>query len=56
MSTVLITAPQRIAQQTFRCELAVNDSQDRLSDHVTGEQIGGMLLMKVARQVTIASV
>lgn len=55
-SNVLITAPMKLADKLYLYEFVINDIQDRLSDHVTGQHVGAMLLMEAARQATIASI
>lgn len=50
---VLITAPRKVADREYRFSLALNDRSDRLSDHVTGQHVGAMLLLEAARQAMI---
>jgi hypothetical protein len=53
---VLITAPVALGEGRYQYLLAVNDSHDRLADHVTGKHINGMLLVEAARQACIATI
>ena len=53
---ILISTPRKIGPLTYAMELVLDDSMDRLSDHVTGQHIGGMLLIEAARQAVIATV
>lgn len=52
---ILITRPRNIAPKRYQFDLALNDRLDRLSDHVTGQHVGAMLLMEAARQSVIAT-
>ncbi|ABD82741.1 AfsA-related hotdog domain-containing protein [Saccharophagus degradans] len=51
---VLITEPRRLGKLNYAFDLSLTDKIDRLSDHVTGQHVGAMLLMEAARQATIA--
>ena len=51
---VLISAPRKIGPQLYSMDLIVDDTMDRLTDHVTGQHIGGMLLIEASRQAAIA--
>ncbi len=53
---VLVTRPLRVAPCAYRGSILIDAQVDRLSDHVTGEHIGGMLLIEAARQFGIAAV
>lgn len=52
---VLISSPRRSEGRAYRFWLMVGNQSDRLSDHVTGEHIGAMLLIEAARQGGIAT-
>jgi A-factor biosynthesis hotdog domain len=52
---VLITRLKPIGDHSYQCELYVNEVADRLSDHVTGQHFGGMLLVEAGRQACIAA-
>lgn len=47
---VLISQPVRVSPNKYQAELLLDDSLDRLSDHVTGLHLGGMLLVEAVRQ------
>lgn len=53
---VLISAPQPAGPAWYRFDLVVDNAKDRLSDHVTGQHIGAMLLIEAARQAVIAAI
>jgi len=55
-AAVLIGEPCRTGPRSYQYDFVMNDLQDRLSDHVTGQHIGAMVLMEAARQATIASI
>ncbi|NTS75307.1 hypothetical protein HR060_00390 [Catenovulum sp. SM1970] len=50
---VLITAPEKLGKLSYGFNLSITDKVDRLSDHVTNQHVGAMLLMEAARQATI---
>lgn len=52
---VLISEPERVDGR-WCFALLVDDGADRLSDHVTGQHMGAMLLIEAARQAVIASI
>jgi len=52
---VLIGCLKSLGDHSYECELDVNDVADRLSDHVTGQHLGGMLLVEAGRQACIAA-
>ncbi len=52
---VLISAPQNLAVKCYQFELMLGAQIDRLSDHVTGQHVGAMLLMEAARQAVVVS-
>jgi hypothetical protein len=52
---VLITMPLRVAPRSYSAQLALNDTVDRLLDHVTGTHISGMVLVEAGRQFAIAT-
>jgi hypothetical protein len=52
---VLITELKSSGEHSYVCELNVADRTDRLSDHVTGEHIGGMILLEAGRQTMVAA-
>lgn len=52
---VLISPPQKISAGRYRAELLTGVERDRLADHVTGQHMGGMLLVEAARQLGIAA-
>jgi hypothetical protein len=56
MDAVLITEPRHTGARRLEFGLVIDDAQDRLSDHVTGQHLGAMLLMEAARQATIAGI
>lgn len=56
VENVLIAATQKRGEYAYRFDLAINDKQDRLSDHVTGQHIGAMQLMEAARQAVVAAI
>jgi len=55
-AAVLIGAPHRTEPRCYEYGFIMNDMLDRLSDHVTGQHIGAIVLMEAARQATIASI
>lgn len=55
VENVLIAAAQKRGEYAYRFHLALNDKQDRLSDHVTGQHISAMQLMEAARQAVVAA-
>jgi hypothetical protein len=50
---VLITRPTCVEPHHYRFGLAIDDRVDRLSDHVTGVHIGGMVLLEAGRQAIV---
>jgi len=50
---VLITNMKKSGLSKYFCSLLINNTSDRLSDHVTGYHVGAMLLIEAARQATI---
>lgn len=52
---VLISEPRKIAEGRYQFNFTLNDILDRLSDHVTGQHVGAMLLMEAARQAVIVT-
>ena len=50
---VLIGRPVRVEPNHYRFDLVMNDRVDRLSDHVTGVHIGGMVLLEAGRQAIV---
>jgi hypothetical protein len=54
-SCVLITSPEKVAPGRYRAQLITGGEHDRLADHVTGQHMGGMLLVEAARQLGIAA-
>jgi hypothetical protein len=52
---VLVTSPRRVGPQAYEMALAVDDVNDRLVDHVTGQHVSGMVLIEAARQASIAT-
>jgi hypothetical protein len=55
-SCVLISEPERLAEGHYRAELILGGATDRLSDHVTGQHLGGMVVVEAARQLGIAAI
>ena len=55
LENVLISEPCKINNNQYQFELMLNDKKDRLSDHVTNQHVGAMLLMEAARQAVIVS-
>ena len=53
---VLIGAPRCVGPGLYKTELEIGSGTDRLADHVTGQHIGGMLLVEAARQFGIAAI
>jgi hypothetical protein len=51
---VMIGPMEQAGSSVYVCSLVVNSSIDRLSDHVTGQHLGGMLLIEAARQAGTA--
>lgn len=51
---IIISAPEKLTLWKYKFDLLIDDSVDRLSDHVTGRHIGGMLLMEAARQGVVS--
>jgi A-factor biosynthesis hotdog domain len=47
---VLIGPPRRIDHENLVFDLVLTSTQDRLSDHVTGQHVSGMLLIEAGRQ------
>jgi hypothetical protein len=47
---VLIGPPRRIDHDRFVFDVVLTSVRDRLSDHVTGQHVGGMLLIEAGRQ------
>src|SRR5690606_3442439 len=56
LRNVLVSEPVGAADGAHCFELLVDDEQDRLSDHVTGQHVGGMLLIEAARQASIVAI
>jgi hypothetical protein len=52
---VLITALQECGPHEYTCELCMDDSKDRLVDHVSGQHLAGMVLVEAGRQATIGA-
>lgn len=52
---VLVSAPVQVLPRTYQFDLLVGDECDRLSDHVTGQHLGAMLLLEAARQAVIVT-
>lgn len=52
---VLITTPIKTGPLEYEFSLTLNDKNDRLSDHVTGQHVGAMLLMEAARQAVVVA-
>jgi hypothetical protein len=53
---VMIGTVEPKGEAEYRSEMIVSRLEDRLSDHVTGQHVGGMLLVEAARQIAIAAV
>ena len=51
---VMITAPERLSENSFSSYLVVEDGCAELSDHVTGLHMQGMLFIEAARQMFMA--
>jgi hypothetical protein len=47
---VLIGPPRRVDHDSFMFDVVLTSVQDRLSDHVTGQHVSGMLLIEAGRQ------
>ncbi|MEY4576544.1 MAG: hypothetical protein RL701_1247 [Pseudomonadota bacterium] len=54
LENVLISEPVRVVDKVYRCEMVLDSQADRLSDHVTGLHLAGMLLVEAGRQFSIA--
>ena len=53
---VMVSKPDKIGDMEYSSTFSLSNHKDRLSDHVTGQHIGGMLLMEAARQAaTVAA-
>lgn len=52
---VLVTTPVKTGPLQYEFSLTLNDKNDRLSDHVTGQHVGAMLLMEAARQAVVVA-
>jgi A-factor biosynthesis hotdog domain len=53
---VLVSQPEQMGSSRYTSDLIVDDAMDRLSDHVTGQHMGAMLLVEAARQASIAAI
>jgi hypothetical protein len=53
-ANVLVTNPRRQSPGRYTAQLALNDSEDRLLDHVTGAHVSGIVLVEAGRQAVIA--
>ena len=53
-NNVLITSPRMIGDSEYRALLAIQDSSELLSDHMTGQHIQGMVLVEAARQAMLS--
>ncbi len=52
---VLIAGGRKLRNRTYAYELFLDEAQDRLCDHVTGQHVSAMLLVETGRQAVIAS-
>lgn len=50
-TNVLISEPKRTGEY-FVFDLILDDREDRLADHVTGQHVSGMVLLEAARQAS----
>jgi hypothetical protein len=53
---VLVSQPERMGPTCYGFDLLVDGAVDRLSDHVTGQHMGAMLLVEAARQASIVAI
>lgn len=51
---ILISAPKAVDGQTYRCDLFLDDSNEVMEDHQTGQHIQGLALIEAARQLWTA--
>lgn len=49
----LVSMPRRVDTQVFEADLVVDDDNEIMSDHLTGQHLQGMLLVEAARQMFI---
>jgi A-factor biosynthesis hotdog domain len=56
LENTLITVPRKIRPMEYEFHLCLDNRVDRLSDHVTGQHLGAMLLVEASRQAAIAAV
>lgn len=55
VDNVLISELGVLNEFEYACQLRLGNCSDRLSDHVTGQHVGAMILMESARQAGIAA-
>lgn len=51
---VLISQPRKVAPDNYKMQFLFTQVFDRLSDHVTGQHIGAMIMLEAARQAGVA--
>jgi len=54
VENVLISQPRAIGPGHYEMDFLFSRMTDRLSDHVTGQHVGAMLMMEAARQAGVA--
>lgn len=52
---VLLACAKKLREHNYAYSFFLDDAQDRLCDHVTGQHVSAMLLIEAARQGVIAS-
>lgn len=50
----LVGVPRRVGQDHFELDLMIDDRNEIMSDHVTGQHLQGMLLLEACRQAFLA--
>lgn len=51
---ILVSVPRRIDEDVFETALLIDDRNEVMSDHMTGQHIQGMVLLEAARQTWTA--
>jgi hypothetical protein len=51
---ILVTVPTRLSEKRFHAALVIDDRNDLMADHMTGQHIQGLVLIEAARQTWTA--
>ena len=51
---IMISEPLKINDETYHCDLMLEDDCDEMNDHVTGVHIQGSVIIEAARQMVLA--